>query len=300
MNGPFAVSVKRKRKNKKMKKLMIAAAAAALVGGAFAADCGECADKCTPCAEPCPFGYRLKVMVRTTASCNVTKGSECGECSSANYRGPVIRRFMGMVYGTVGTEAGNCGEQGCACNDWKDTANIALYDYDHSLAVALDYAELIQLNRIGCKAADRNKAEMAFSVGFLCNDKPTGAMTFAGFGLCGNHNGKITIGSISGYCAGLLPAGQVEVKDCKEVSTCGNLVWNLCCNTSYTCTTTAAYGKWTLVWDSDVASKVSGATESLNSANAFEVKTGWGTAKAVPLADARACKDVACVNPCGE
>lgn len=264
----------------------MALAITAVAGVASAATCGE----------DCPFGYRLKVMVRTTGSCSVTAQSACDECSTATYRGPVIRRFMGMVYGTTATEAGTCGDTGCACNTWEDNAYVAFYDYDNASPMTLDAdtTELIQLNRIGCKAEDRQKAEMAFTVGFTCSEN-VAQMTFAGFGLCGNHNGKITVGAISGYCAGQLPAGAVVSNGpCADPTTvCGNLVWNLCCNTSYTCAYTAAYGKWTLVWDSTIADKVGA------NLTASEAKTGWGTATPALLADKRACKDVAC-STCAE
>ena len=264
----------------------MALAITAVAGVASAATCGE----------DCPFGYRLKVMVRTTGSCSVTAQSACDECSTATYRGPVIRRFMGMVYGTTATEAGTCGDTGCACNTWEDNAYVAFYDYDNASPMTLDAdtTELIQLNRIGCKAEDRQKAEMAFTVGFTCSEN-VAQMTFAGFGLCGNHNGKITVGAISGYCAGQLPAGAVVSNGpCADPTTvCGNLVWNLCCNTSYTCAYTAAYGTWTLVWDSTIADKV-GANLTATAA-----QTGWGTAVPVLLADERACKDVAC-STCAE
>ena len=264
-----------------MKKVMIAAAVAALTGIATAATCGE----------DCPFGYRFKVMVRTTASCSVVAQSACDECTTATYRGPAIRRFMGLVYGVTDTEQGTCGETGCGCNTWEDNAYVAFFDYDNASPMTLDAdaTELLQLNRIGCKAEDRQKAEMAFAVGFTCGDN-VAQMTFAGFGLCGNHNGKITVGAISGYCAGQLPAGAVISNGpCADPTTvCGNYAWNLCCNTSYICAYTAAYGKWTLVWDSTIADKVG---SNLTSSQA---KTGWGTAVPVLLADKRACKDVEC------
>lgn len=264
----------------------MALAITAVAGVASAATCGE----------DCPFGYRLKVMVRTTGSCSVTAQSACDECSTATYRGPVIRRLMGMVYGSTATEAGTCGDTGCACNTWEDNAYVAFYDYDNASPMTLDAdtTELIQLNRIGCKAEDRQKAEMAFTVGFTCSEN-VAQMTFAGFGLCGNHNGKITVGAISGYCAGQLPAGAVVSNGpCADPTTvCGNLVWNLCCNTSYSCAYTAAYGKWTLVWDSTIADKVG------SNLTASAATTGWGTAVPALLADKRACKDVAC-STCAE
>ena len=256
---------------------MIALAAAALAGAASAAICGE--------TVSCPFGYRLKVMVRTTAGCAVTGTDPCGECIDATYRGPVIRRFMGLVYGQDPTGAtGLCGETGCGCNAWNDSAYVAIYDYDNATPVTLDAAttELLQLNRIGCKAADRNKAEMAFSIGFTCSEN-VAPLTFAGFGLVGNHNGQITVGAISGYCAGLLPAGSVVNNGpCADpTSVCGNNVWNLCDNTALLSLTTAAYGKWTLVWDGSIASKV-GVNLTASAAT-----TGWGTATPVVLLDKR-------------
>ena len=47
----------------------MALAITAVAGVASAATCGE----------DCPFGYRLKVMVRTTGSCSVTAQSACDE-----------------------------------------------------------------------------------------------------------------------------------------------------------------------------------------------------------------------------
>ena len=266
----------------------MAFAIAAVSAFASASSCND------PCGEACPFGYRLKVMVRTTGSCNAinTAKTACDECNMASFRGPVIRRFMGLVYGTTGTESNGCRDTGCACNDWKDTAKVAFFDYDTSRPVALDAGttELLQLNRIGCKAEDRAKAEMAFQVGFGCGEN-VAAMTFAGFGLCGNHNGKITVGAISGYCAGQLPAATTiaATSPCADPTTdCGNMAWNICCNTYYKCAYTAAYGKWTLVWDTGIASKVG---INLTDAGA---KTAWGTATPVALKDARACKDATC------
>ena len=279
-----------------MKKVMIAAAVAALAGIASAATCGEC-----DCAVTCTFGYRLKVMVRTTGSCSVQKQNPCGECETGAYRGPVIRRFMGLVYGKEPSGTGLCGETACGCNDWKDTAWVAIYDYDNSTPMYLDAdtTELLQLNRIGCKAEDRQKAEMAFTIGFTCTEKGTtnkSQMTFAGFGLCGNHNGQITIGAISGYCAGQLPAGgSYTTGPCTDpTQVCYTYAWNICCNTEYKCAYTAAYGKWTLVWDSSIAAQVTKKLLTDKEQNGPSATTGWGVANAVLLSDARKCKDVDC------
>ena len=274
-----------------MKKVMIAAVVAALAGIASAVtDCSECSSSCGDPAK-CPFGYRFKVMVRTTGACSAPAVGVCGECSTQTYRKPVIRRFMGLVYGTTATTStGLCGETGCGCNAWHNNAYVAIYDYDNATPMTLnaDKTELLQLNRIGCEQADRNKAEMAFQIGFEC-DKNVAVMTFAGFGLCVNHDGNRTVGAISGYCAGLLNAGAtVRVDACTDKTTCSNYAWRLCCptdtNAAFESAYTAAYGKWTLVWDSGIASKVG---TNLTIGDAPTASTGWGKATAVLLNDAR-------------
>ena len=104
--------------------------------------------------------------------------------------------------------------------------------------------------------------------------------------------GKSTL--VSGFCAGLLPV-YVPAKDkCSEGQCGSNYFWNLCCNTATECNRTAAYGKWTLIWDSDIASKVG--TKLTDTS----VKTAWGEATPVPLKDARSCKEAACAEKCGE
>ena len=279
-----------------MKKMMIAAAVAALVGGAFADACNE--DCTSECTTPCQFGYRLKVMVRTTVACTVGSVGACGECSNATYRKPAIRRFVGAVYGISNTENNpSLCKEGCACNDWKDNAYIAMWDYDNASPVALDAdaTELLQLNRVGCSAAETMKAEMLFKLGLLCADGKVREMMFAGFGLCGDHDGKITLGQVQGYCAGQLPAGATYMQNCKEVSTCTTRAWNLCCNTAFECGFTAAYGKWTLVWDSGIAAKA-GTAGNLNNADALKATVSAGTADAVLLKDARPCEDAECTT----
>ena len=104
-----------------MKKIIMAFAIAAVAGFASASSCND------PCGEACPFGYRLKVMVRTTGSCNAinTAKTACDECNMASFRGPVIRRFMGLVYGTTGTEAGTCVAGGKAiCPNGQDRRDV--------------------------------------------------------------------------------------------------------------------------------------------------------------------------------
>ena len=78
-----------------------------------------------------------------------------------------------------------------------------------------------------------------------------------------------------------------------EAAICSTMAWNMCCNTPFECAYTAAYGKWTLVWDSDIASKV-GVKLTDTAAT-----TAWGTATPVKLADGRACADAAC-SSCNE
>ena len=242
----------------------------------LATDCG--------CEAKCAFGYRLKVMIRTTSPCATIDGS-CGPCGkSVIYRKPAIRRFMGMVYGVTKTSETSCGESECGCNDWSN-AYVALYDYDTRTECDLDasYASLLQLNRTGCSAAERNQAEMTFTLGLSCDCAFASRMTFSGFGLCGNHNGEITLGSVQGYCAGLMPPVPTKKNPCDDPACQATKAWNLCCNTDFECPYTVAYGKWMMVWDSSIAAKVG------TNLTCDQAQTGWGSAKPAKLKDDRAC-----------
>ena len=264
-----------------MKKMMIAVAAVALAGVAAAADCGVCGT-----TSPCPFGYRLKVMVRTTkAKEAVLSGADtCTPCTEC-YRAPAIRRFIGVVYGTTsqGVTSNKCSvTTACACNAWEKS-NVAIWDYDTQKKVDLDAAgtELLQLDRIADSQDLNNhaKAEMVFTLAPKCNAEAT-SLTFAGFGLTGIHENQITVGQMSGYCAGQLPSVCGAGTQC-GVDSCGSWVWSLCSeNVGCKILPTAAYGKWTLVWDSDVASKVG--------TNLTDTKatTGWGEATPVQFVNA--------------
>lgn len=236
-----------------MKKLMIAATIAALAGASFA----DCNEKCT-------FAYRMKVMVRTTLAQGV---NDAATCTEGCYRNPSIRRFIGFVYGSTGSK--EC----CDCNAWTK-ANMALWDFDARKGVTLDSAELFLLDRVGYQKTD--KCEMFFE---LCttetcgNVKGNGYLAFSGFGSTGIHEGNITIGSVAGYCAGVLPAfcNTRDPKTCKESCQISK-AWDLCTGKEVTPGYTAAYGKWTLVWDSGAAAQV-GATLGAASASIDGVTT---------------------------
>ena len=223
-----------------MKKLMIAATIAALAGASFA----DCNEKCT-------FAYRMKVMVRTTLAQGINDKATCTE---GCYRNPSIRRFIGFIYGSTGSK--EC----CDCNAWTK-ANMALWDFDARKAFTIDSAELLLLDRVGYQKTD--KCEMAFQVNTseVCgNGKQSGMLMFSGFGSTGIREGNRTVGAVAGYCAGVLPA-ICNVKDavtCKE--TCQiSTAWDLCTGAPVTPKYTAAYGKWTLVWDSGAAAQVGAA-----------------------------------------
>ena len=229
-----------------MKKLMIAAALAAIAGGAFAAS------SCSK-AVSCGYGYRLRVIVRTTAGQKVTDAAEeCCDC----FRKPAVRRILGFVYGTTAKKdtPDVCGKSTsvCGCNEWGD-AKIALWDYDTQAAINTDSAELLQLNRIGYE--NRTRAEMCFVVATKCASTSAEAygLTFAGFGTCGKRDGVITLKTVSGFCAGLLPATCGAANTCDK-PTCGSAIWTMCDDAAQVkCATTAAYGKWNLTWNQDIA-----------------------------------------------
>ena len=235
-----------------MKKLMILAAVAALSAGAFADDCG-CAEP-SPCTEPCPFGYQIKIYLKTTQPGTIKEAPTCGCEETAAYclRKPGIVRFAGFIYGTTEAQAATCSEAaGCECNDWAQS-ELVMWNYDTKKEVAPN-AQLHLLDRIF--NGDTTTAEICFSLD---------QMTYAGFGRVAKRNGKWTLKSASGFGAGLLPQQCSECEkscDCSETCTTAPVqVWLICADESKApnaCAPyTAAYGKWTIDWSATVYNRL--------------------------------------------
>lgn len=240
---PFAESVRRKtERTNKMKKLMIAAAAVAMVGGAFA--------EVNPCTEPCPFGYQIKIYLKTTDAGSLSNKTDCTELC---LRKPAVKRFAGFIYGTTGEETVTCGEGGCECNDWS-AAELVMWNYDTKAEAVPATAKLALLDRI--YNGDTTTAEICFTL-----DK----MAYAGFGRVAKRNGKWTLKYASGFGAGMLAQ---KCTTCTEM-TCGECtgtedadvkVWAICASESAAPTLcapyTAAYGKWTIDWSSTIYNRL--------------------------------------------
>ena len=246
-----------------MKKL-IAIAAVALVGAAFA-DC----DTCNTCGDPCGFGYKLKVLLKTTASksdtvkkvntCN-TCNTGCTTCLKDCYRKPVTKKLLGYVFGkTGGTQCG-----GCDCNDW-DTFNFVLWNYVTKDPILVEKIDVQQFNRFG--ESKGTMAEMAFRLRGetyteVANVPFPFDLQFAGFGNMGTRtNGKPAIKSVSGFCAGTIPCFCYDYYE----DQCGTKhnetnrlshVWTICGVDNRWSAHTAAYGKWVLAWDSPIVNRI--------------------------------------------
>ena len=217
-----------------MKKLMVVAAAALMAAGAFADDCS-----CGPKVK-CPFGYQLKVFVKTTGPAAIA-----GDCGPECLRVPATKRFAGFIYGSAGDgAAGLCGVKGCACNEWEGgTSEIVLWNYDTKKEVAISYAKILQSDRIF--NGDTTTFELAFAIN---------QMAFGGFGRTFKRDGVWTAKYAAGFCAGL-----IEADSCSVAATCstrGSKVWSMCANEGaapdITSKTAVAYGKWTIDWSSTI------------------------------------------------
>ena len=250
-----------------MKKL-IAIAAVALASVSFAADCNTC-NTCTTCGDNCGWGYKLKVLVKTTATKSATKvintcntcNTGCTTCPGSCYRKPVTKKFLGYIFGrTTGTAC-----TGCGCNNWTNF-NFVLWNYAaKKTPVQIRGIELQQFNRFGESVG--SMAELAFALTGKVGGYEKGELTddfnlqFAGFGNIGERsNGTKAIKSISGFCAGILPCYCYEqTKDaCGIVTDTTNrlsTVWTIC-GQQYYSRTTAAYGKWVLAWDSPIVNAI--------------------------------------------
>lgn len=244
-------------------KKMIAIAAVALVGAAFA-DCGTC----NTCGDPCGFGYKLKVLLKTTASKSdtVKKVNTCSTCNTGCttclkdcYRKPVTKKLLGYVFGkTTGTQCG-----GCDCNDW-DTFNFVLWNYVTKAPILIEEIDVQQFNRFG--ESKGSMAEMAFTLKgeTYAQVQPVAfpfMLQFAGFGNMGTRtNGKPAIKSVSGFCAGTIPCfcydyyeDQCGTKHNETNRLSG--VWTICGANRWSAQT-AAYGKWVLAWDSPIVNRI--------------------------------------------
>ena len=236
-----------------MKKLMIVAAAM-MAGAAFATDCNEC-QTINPCTEPCPFGYQIKIYLKTTDAGSISNynAKATGCFDKACLRKPAVKRFAGFIYGTTGEETVLCGEGGCECNDWS-AAELVMWNYDTKAEAVPAEAKLALLDRI--YNGDTTTAEICFNL-----DK----MTYAGFGRVAKRNGKWTLKYASGFGAGLLAQ---KCTTCTEM-TCGECtgtedadvqVWAICADESaapnFCAPYTAAYGKWTIDWSATIYNRL--------------------------------------------
>ena len=243
-----------------MKKL-IAIAAVALAGLTFAAECSTCntCNTCNTCGTPCGWGYRIKVLLKTTATnTQVKQVNTCGTCGTcttckgACYRKPTTKRFLGYVFGHTGKTT--CST--CTCNAW-DRFNLVLWNYDTKAPVAVRRLDVLQFNRFG--ESYGSMAEVAVRLSNQVTEPFD--LQFAGFGEMGTRtDGTPAIKSISGFCAGVIPAlCNDNLKD-----QCGNpipsqtyrsRIWTIC-NTGLYSATTAAYGKWVMAWDSAIVNRI--------------------------------------------
>ena len=231
-----------------MKKL-IAIAAVALVGAAFA--------DCNTCTKPCGWGYKVKILLKTTAAANTKVAASCSTCKTTVngcYRKPTTKRYLGYFFGKTAGDGTSCTP--CGCNDWEKF-NFVLWNYDTKDAILVPSFNLMQFNRFG---EEKGTAfEMAFA---LSNSQITYEynLTFAGFGNVGKRtDGTLAIKSVSGFCAGVINdyCATLE-KNCSTINVkavARSSVWTICGTKAYSATT-AAYGKWVMAWDSSIVNRI--------------------------------------------
>jgi len=223
--------------------------------------------ECGKGVEQCPWGYRVRVLVRTTANVSVSdsKALSCKAC----YREPAMRRYIGYFFGKTAAGVDICGKGSCGCADFSDPASfkgyVAMWNFD-TKEQATPAVDIELLNRIGYE--DTSTAELAFTASYL--DDETAAATelrFAGFGLVSQRDdGTPALRSASGFCAGTVPGFCTSCDD----SICGSepvctwspaVVWRICAESAtqpYAMNTvyTAAYGKWSMQWDAEIVNRI--------------------------------------------
>ena len=229
-----------------MKKVMIAAVAAAFAGVASAADC----------TTDCAWAYKVKTIVKTTTSAGVSNATTC---ASGCYRKPAYRRYIGYVFGAAAANQGTCGTT-CSCIDFEGGA-LAIWNFDTKAAVTPELTIRLA-DRIGLN--DTSTCELVFdTVDKDAVVQGESKLTFAGFGTVAKQaNGNPAIKFASGFCAGTVPGycsscdtvcGVVDPSTCTTVDA---NVWTIC-GEAAKAKVTAAYGKWKLQWDAEIANRIS-------------------------------------------
>ena len=241
-----------------MKKMIVAAAAAVLAFGAVAAE---------QCGEKCPFGYQIKIYLKTTDAGSLSNKLNCTELC---LRKPAVKRFAGFIYGTTGEEKVTCGEGGCCCNDWSG-ADLVMWNYDTKEEANPTKAQILLLDRI--YNVDTTTAEICFGID---------EMVYSGFGRVAKRNGKWTLKYAAGFGAGLLAqqcstCKQVLCGECKGKKSTPVSVWAICADETSApalkAPFTAAYGKWTIDWSSTIYNRV------LNKQDVTQPGAAWQVAK---------------------
>jgi len=237
-----------------MKKLIIVAAAAAMFGGAYAAD---------DCTTECAYAYKIKAIVKTTQASALSNATTC---VAGCYRKPAVRRYIGYMFGNTTKIVGEC-TTGCGCIEFGDiaTSRIAIWNFDTKEAVTPN-ATLRLADRIG--KDDTSRCEIVFDTMYWDQNPLTTEegvltkLTFAGFGDVERMaSGQPAIKRASGFCAGTVPgvcATCDTVCGVVDPSTCtvgAANVWRIC-GTGVTSYVTAAFGKWKMLWDAEMANRV--------------------------------------------
>ena len=246
-----------------MKKLMIAAVAGVLAVAANAKQ--SCIEEIV-----CPYGYQIKIFVKTTGAGGVIGGA----CSDAEcLRVPATRRLAGFIYGATPYDdmPGQCSETNtvCSCNMWNE-GELLLWNYDTKKEAMPKKVELVQLDRIF--AGDSTTVEMALKFTGWNYD-----FNLAGFGRVALRNNMWTLKFAQDFCAGVIPAPSCD-KGCAEIVPAN--CWFICDSEKaapiFQPFTTAAYGKWTIDWSATVYNRVA-------TGAGLRPGTAWDDVKEAPI-----------------
>ena len=212
-----------------MKKLMFSAAAAAMAGAVYAD------------AQV----WEMALNVKTTEAKIGTVKAACEACDGAtSYRKQASVKIAGLFWGCTCDEmVGLTGP--VSANEgvffWNATKKAAFYDQDAGDYAAIDFAWDI-LNRIGPKASDC-EGVWDLAIGDF-------VLRGAGFGTVKGCDDATYVNSMKGNFAGTYIAGN----GCKRCEEATGSAWALC-DCSDPDDRTAAYGTWTLKFNSSATKK---------------------------------------------
>lgn len=215
-----------------MKKMLIAAIAASMSVGVYAknTDCNICQ---TAAATGCVSVWDVKFNVKTT----MAKEAPCAKCGNMTYRKQASAKIQGFIWDA---------DPNCPCDD-----DAFFFGSVPRYALAFNKLPIAEFFSIFPNLIGKKGTELE-AVGRIW-DKDQDGLAFAGFGKYDLKNKRVK--SVSGNFAGTL--ANYAASKCVQI---GQVDYDICTDNDFsydlTLIPTAAYGTWSIKYNSSLSKKL--------------------------------------------